>query len=67
MIDNLVAIVFHVSENDVEEVPGCRMKYREALQHLTYVAENAPSKLPYFDLCAVMPDGTLGRYVSWAI
>ena len=64
----MVAIVRHISECDVEEIPGVdRMPYDQAVAELAEVARVAPKRLKEFDLVYVMPDGTLGRYASWAL
>jgi hypothetical protein len=63
-----VAIVRHVSECDVEEVPDVeRMPYEQAVAELREIARVAPKRLAEFDIVSVQADGTLGRYVSWAL
>jgi delta-aminolevulinic acid dehydratase/porphobilinogen synthase len=64
----LVAIVAHVSENDVEEIPGVeRMSCEQAVAELREINRVAPKRLAEFDIVSVQADGTLGRYVSWAL
>jgi hypothetical protein len=65
-MENIVAIVTHVSECDVREITwtASRMPYRDALAVLKRIPYN---RRKFYDLCSVMPDGTLGRYVSWSV
>lgn len=65
-MENMVAIVIRTSECDVEELPGMpRMSREDALNALRGI--KSKRLLDKLDLVSVMPDGTLGRYVSWAL
>ena len=64
----LVAIVRHISECDVEEIPGVeRMSYEQAVAELRAIKRVAPKRLMGFDIVSIQDDGTLGRYASWAV
>jgi hypothetical protein len=63
----LVAIVRHISECDVEEVPGVdRMSYEQAVAELREIDRVAPKRLREFDIVYIQ-DGELGRYASWSL
>ena len=62
-----VAIVRHVGECDVTEIPDMRMSYPQALAELREIARVAPARLGEFDLVYVESDGTLGRFASWQV
>jgi hypothetical protein len=64
----LVAVVRYKSECDVEEVPGVdRMSYEQAIAELREINRVAPKRLKEFDIVSIQADGSLGRFVSWAI
>jgi hypothetical protein len=64
----LVAVVRYKSECDVEEVPGVdRMSYEQAVAELREINRVAPKRLKEFDIVSIPADGSLGRFVSWAI
>jgi hypothetical protein len=64
----LVAVVRYKSECDVEEVPGVdRMSYEQAVAELREINRVAPKRLKEFDIVSIQADGSLGRFVSWAI
>ncbi len=68
MKDTIVAIVRYKSECDVERVPGVEdMSYDQAVAELSEINRVAPKRFKEFDIVSVQADGSLGRYVSWAI
>jgi len=63
-----VAIVRHVSECDVEILPGTEpMSYRDALEALRNLYRKNPRRVRDYSLCSVTDDGQLGRYVSYVL
>ena len=64
----MVAIVRYKSECDVEEIPGVgRMSYDQAVAELREINRIAPKRLKEFDIVSIQADGSLGRFVSWAL
>ena len=63
-----VRIVAYVSECDVVPVPDVEpMSYEQAVAELAEINRVAPERLAEFDIVSVNADGTLGRFVSWAV